>query len=90
MYTLLVIIHVIVCLLMIGAILLQRIYAWLIAGITIFCYVWLSFNYQELHAFHHHESASFFNMHLHGMLVSYVFAAILLLYPLLHGKTNRV
>ncbi len=63
----------------IGAILLRRIYAWLIAGITIFCYVWLSFNYQELHAFHHHESGEFFNLHLHGMLISYVFAAILLL-----------
>ena len=63
----------------IGAILLRRIYAWLIAGITIFCYVWLSFNYQELHAFHHHFEGDLFNLHLHGMLISYVFAAILLL-----------
>lgn len=63
----------------IGAILLQRIYAWLIAAITIFCYVWLSFNYQELHAFHHHFGGDLFNLHLQGMLISYVFAAILLL-----------
>jgi len=63
----------------IGAILLQRIYAWLIAAITIFCYIWLSFNYQELHAFHHHFEGDLFNLHLHGMLISYVFAAILLL-----------
>lgn len=63
----------------IGAILLQRIYAWLIAAITILCYIWLSFNYQELHAFHHHEDGDLFNLHLHGMLISYVFAAILLL-----------
>jgi two-component system sensor histidine kinase RegB len=63
----------------IGAILLQRIYAWLIAAITIFCYIWLSFNYQELHAFHHHFDGDLFNLHLHGMLISYVFAAILLL-----------
>ncbi len=63
----------------IGAILLRVIYAWLIAVLTIICYVWLSFNYQELHAFHHHESGEFFNLHLHGMLISYVFAAILLL-----------
>jgi two-component system sensor histidine kinase RegB len=63
----------------IAAILLQRIYAWLIATITIFCYIWLSFNYQELHAFHHHEDGNLFNLHLHGMLISYVFAAILLL-----------
>lgn len=63
----------------IGAILLQAIYAWLIAVLTIICYIGLSFNYQELHAFHHHESGEFFNLHLHGMLISYVFAAILLL-----------
>jgi len=63
----------------IGAILLRRIYAWLIAVITIFCYIWPSFNYQELHAFHHHEDGDLFNLHLHGMLISYVFAAILLL-----------
>ncbi len=63
----------------IGAILLQRIYAGLIAAITIICYIWLSFNYQELHAFHHHQGSDLFNLHLHGMLISYVFAAILLL-----------
>jgi two-component system sensor histidine kinase RegB len=67
----------------IGAILLRAIYAWLIAALTIICYVALSFNYQELHAFHHHQGGQdggeFFNLHLHGMLISYVFAAILLL-----------
>lgn len=63
----------------IGAILLRKIYAWLIAMITILCYVWLSFNYQELHAFHHHKNGDLFNLHLHGMLISYIFAAILLL-----------
>ncbi|MFT5703779.1 MAG: two-component system sensor histidine kinase RegB [Rickettsiales bacterium] len=63
----------------IGAILLRTFYAWLIAFVTIICYVWLSFNYEELHAFHNHESGDLFNLHLHGMLVSYVFAAILLL-----------
>jgi len=63
----------------ISAILLQAIYAWLIAIITVGCYIWLSFNYQELHAFHHGGSGEFFNLHLHGMLISYVFAAILLL-----------
>ncbi|MFT6077860.1 MAG: two-component system sensor histidine kinase RegB [Myxococcota bacterium] len=63
----------------IGAILLRSLYAWLVAFITIACYLWLSFNYQDLHAFHNHNSGDFFNLHLHGMLVSYVFAAILLL-----------
>ena len=63
----------------ISAILLKKVYAWLIATISIICYIWLSFNYQELHAFHHHEEGNLFNLHLHGMLISYVFAAILLL-----------
>lgn len=63
----------------ISAILLKAIYAWLIAFITIGCYILLSFNYQELHSFHHHESGDFFDLHLHGMLISYIFAAILLL-----------
>lgn len=63
----------------IASVLLRTIYAWLIAIITILCYLWLSFNYKELHAFHHHNSGDFFNMHLHGMLISYVLASILLL-----------
>jgi two-component system sensor histidine kinase RegB len=63
----------------ISAILLQRIYAWFIGSITIFCYVSLSFNYRELHELHHHEGGNFFNLHLHGMLISYIFAAVLLL-----------
>ena len=55
----------------IGAILLRPIYAWLIAALTIACYVWLgSVDQQHLHHFH---------LHLQGMLISYVLAAILLL-----------
>jgi two-component system, sensor histidine kinase RegB len=63
----------------ISAILLQGIYVWLVAGITIFSYIWLSFNYRELHEFHHHQNGDLFNLHLQGMLVSYIFAAVLLL-----------
>lgn len=63
----------------ISAILLKRIYAWFIGSITIFCYVSLSFNYRELHELHHHEGGNFFNLHLKGMLISYIFAAVLLL-----------
>jgi two-component system sensor histidine kinase RegB len=33
----------------IGAILLKKIYAWLIAIFTAICYIWLSFYHQELH-----------------------------------------
>lgn len=64
----------------ISAILLRPIYAWLIGFMSIACYLWLSINFRELHAFHHHgESGDLFNLHLQGMLISYIFAAILLL-----------
>lgn len=64
----------------ISAILLSQIYSWLIGIITILCYIALSFYHHELHELHHHSgSGNFFNLHLQGMLISYVFAAILLL-----------
>jgi two-component system, sensor histidine kinase RegB len=63
----------------ISAILLHRIYAIIITLITIGCYISLSSHYQELHALHHQNDSDSFNLHLHGMLISYVFAAILLL-----------
>lgn len=63
----------------IGAILLRPIYAYLIAFITIICNIWISFNYKELLSFHHHQSDNLFDLHLHGMLISYIFTAILLL-----------
>ena len=62
----------------IGAILLEPLYAWLIAIITIISYLFLSKNYQMLHAFHHHNQ-DIFDLHLYGMLISYVIAVILLL-----------
>ena len=39
----------------------------------------LADEHTQFHAFHHHEEGDLFNLHLHGMLISYVFAAILLL-----------
>jgi two-component system sensor histidine kinase RegB len=64
----------------IATILLQGNYAWLIASITTIYYILLSFHYQHLHAFHNHgEMTGFFNLHLQGMLLSYILAAILLL-----------
>lgn len=64
----------------IAAILLAGNFAWLIATITTIYYILLSFHYQHLHAFHQHgEMNSFFNLHLQGMLISYILAAVLLL-----------
>lgn len=62
----------------ISAILLKGRYAWLIAAITIICYLFLSKNYNMLHALHRHDQ-SMFDLHLYGMLISYVIATILLL-----------
>lgn len=59
----------------IAAILLRAFYAWAIALITIACYVWLGFNSMELNF----SEEILFDLHLHGMLISYVIAAILLL-----------
>jgi len=64
----------------IAAILLKKIYAWGIGLTTIIFYITLSFRYQHLHAFHEHGAMhGFFNLHLQGMLLSYIIAAILLL-----------
>jgi len=59
----------------IAAILLRAIYAWVITAITVGCYVWLSFNFLELNF----SDENFFDLHLHGMLISYVVAAFLLM-----------
>lgn len=59
----------------IAAILLRPAYAWIIAAITVGCYFWLSFNFLELDL----SDENFFDLHLHGMLISYVIAAVLLL-----------
>ncbi len=64
----------------IAAILLKEIHAFLITSSTIIFYVLLNFHYQHLHAFHHHSgSQGFFNLHVQGMLFAYIIAAILLL-----------
>ncbi len=59
----------------IAAILLRPAFAFMIAAITIGCYVWLSFNFIDLNF----AEDNFFDIHLHGMLISYVIAAVLLL-----------
>ncbi|MBU6339353.1 MAG: HAMP domain-containing histidine kinase [Rickettsiales bacterium] len=71
----------------IAAVLLQEIYAWLIAAITTFFYFILSFYSQESHAFHEQDHGNFLSLHLHGMLISYILSAILLL--IFVTKINR-
>lgn len=63
----------------IGAILLEKFYPWLIALITVGCYIWLGFYNHGLEQQHHHHHGDAFGLHLQGMLISYILAAILLL-----------
>jgi two-component system sensor histidine kinase RegB len=63
----------------IASILLQRFYAWIIASATLICYLGLSFFNQHLHAISHHDSSDSFSLHLHGMLIAYAIAAVLIL-----------
>jgi two-component system, sensor histidine kinase RegB len=63
----------------IAAILLRPIFAWIITFFTILFYVILGFYRVEIHGISHHiHEGDFFNLHLQGMLISYVIAAILL------------
>ncbi len=62
----------------IAVILLKTSYAMIVFLLTLIYYLLLSRNYQELAAFNHH-STEFFNLHLYGMLISYIIAAILLI-----------
>ncbi len=64
----------------ISAILLRFRYAIITTIITICCYAFLGFKYRHIHEFHHHGNAGdFFSLHLQGMFITYVIAAILLL-----------
>lgn len=72
----------------ISSILLDKIYAWCISFVTILTYVFLHFYNQPLHALHNHnQSEDFLDLHLHGMLISYIISALLLLIVI--GKINK-
>jgi len=64
----------------IAAILLRPIFAWIITILSIVLYVLLGFWSVQIHGLSHHNmmDGDLFNLHLQGMLVSYMIAAILL------------
>lgn len=62
----------------IGAILLKPIFAWGLFGATSACYLMLTFHSQDLQHMYHYHLGEFFNLHVHGMLISYMLAASLL------------
>lgn len=64
----------------ISVILLRFKYAIITTIITIFSYAFLSFKYRHIHELHNHgNNGNFLNLHLQGMFITYIIAAILLL-----------
>lgn len=61
----------------IAAITLTPIYTWITAGITIAFYSALLFWRIDVPYFHHHPTGDFFNLHIEGMLISFVLLAII-------------
>ncbi len=64
----------------ISAILLRPFFAWITSLITILLYILLGLYSNHLHGFNHHNfnEGKSFDLHLQGMLLSYIIAAILL------------
>jgi len=64
----------------IGAVLLRPLHAWIIAACTLILYAGLSFFRQSYPAAHEHGTASGFDMHVHGMMIAYALAACLVVF----------
>lgn len=62
----------------IGAVLLRPVFAWALFAITFICYLTLTFYSHNLKHMYHYHLGEFFNLHIHGMLISYTIGAFLL------------
>ena len=67
----------------IGAVLLQQFASWILVAITSGCFIWLMTFHREIglsmHAHGHDEGqSSFFDLHIQGMFICYLLAAVLL------------
>ena len=65
-----------------GAVLLQQLASWTLVAITSFCFVWLMTFHRKMglsmHAHMHDEGqSSFFDLHIQGMFICYLLAAVL-------------
>jgi len=74
----------------IGAVLLKPLYAWIIAASTLGLYGVLSFFRQSYPAAHEHygASSSGFDLHVHGMMIAYAIAACLVVFFVSRITTN--
>lgn len=62
----------------IAAITLSPLLTWLAAALAVGFYIVLMFEHVDVPFSHHHELGQFFNMHLYGMLFSFMLLAILI------------
>ncbi len=72
----------------IAAILLHWHYSWIITSLTLGCYLCLSFFYIEIPHLHHYHLGAFFNLHIHGMFISYGLSALLVSYFIIRMSHN--
>lgn len=72
----------------IGAILLKPVYAWALFLVTFVCYLTLTFHAQDLQHMYHYHLGEFFNLHVHGMLISYTIGGVLLVFFLTRINAN--
>jgi two-component system, sensor histidine kinase RegB len=64
-----------------GAVLLQPWSTWTIVAVTSGCFIWLTFFYNDIGfsmAAHAHDKADIFDLHIYGMFVGFLIAAVLL------------
>ncbi|PZO88115.1 MAG: histidine kinase [Micavibrio aeruginosavorus] len=72
----------------IGAVLLRPVYAWAMFAVTFVCYLTLTYYSQGLMTAAHYHLGQYFNLHIHGMLISYVIAGFLLVLFLTRINAN--
>lgn len=72
----------------IAATILEPCYTWAVVGITLCCYLVISFFYIEIPHLHHYHLGEFFNLHIHGMFISYGLSAVLVAYFITRMSKN--
>lgn len=72
----------------IAATILRGFYTWVLVAVTLSCYVLLSFYKIEIPHLHHYHIGEFFNLHIHGMLLSYAIGAVSVAYFVVQMSKN--
>jgi two-component system sensor histidine kinase RegB len=64
----------------IAATILDKIYLWLLVAITIICYTFLMYYNVPIHYLARYHIGNYFDMHIHGMWVSFIMISVLVAY----------